>query len=133
MELLKKKPIERSPVNEPAVTTSKKDISNMAFDHKKEAESNQEKEADTKRETNPKKETTYKVRKRRHTIDEPSTNIRIGMSIKDKIDTLLVMNKFDIVNDLIDYLVDDYLANELTKDERKTFDTILDIYKTKRQ
>lgn len=115
MDLLDKsgkhKPIKRAPVNEPTVTTTKDDIVNLNFDKKKP---------------------NIKVRKR-PTIDEPSTNVRVGVSIKDKIDTLLVMKKFEIVNDLIDYLVDDYVSNELTKDERKTFDTILDIYKLKRQ
>lgn len=64
-------------------------------------------------------------------IVEKSTTVRVNMSTKNKINTLVTLGIASTVDDVIDLLINDYLTNILTKDEKKQFEIIFDLYKSK--
>lgn len=112
--LLKKKQpgkIPRSPAIVPENTFTMKELENNA-------------------ETNIPK-ITHKATSSSNVIVEKSTTVRVNVSTKNKINTLVTLGIASTVDDVIDLLINDYLTNILTKDERKQFEIIYELYKNK--
>jgi hypothetical protein len=64
-------------------------------------------------------------------IAEKSTTVRLNMSTKNKINALVTLGIASTVDDVTDLLINDYISNILTKDERKQFEIIFELYKSK--
>jgi len=62
---------------------------------------------------------------------EKSTTVRVGMNTKNRLNALVTLGIASTVDDVTDLLINDYLTNILTKDERKQFEIIFDLYKSK--
>lgn len=73
----------------------------------------------------PKKPTVSNV------VAEKSSTVRVNMSTKSKLNALVTIGIASTVDEVIDLLINDYLTNILTKDERKQFEIILELYKRK--
>lgn len=93
----------------------------------KDLENAQEKgqEAETTPVSVPKKTTVSNL------IAEKSTTVRVNMSTKSKLNALVTLGIAQTVDEVTDLLINDYLTNILTKDERKQFEIILELYKRK--
>lgn len=55
------------------------------------------------------------------------TSVRVTKSTRNKLNALIQLGKADNVDTLIDILLDEYIETSLLKDEKKTFNLILDI------
>ena len=64
-------------------------------------------------------------------VSEKSTTVRLNMSTKNKINALVTLGIASTVDDVTDLLINDYISNILTKDERKQFEIIFELYKSK--
>lgn len=64
-------------------------------------------------------------------VSEKSTTVRVNMSTKNKLNALVTLGIASTVDDVTDLLINDYIANILTKDERKQFEIIFELYKSK--
>ncbi|MFC6038957.1 DUF5388 domain-containing protein [Paenisporosarcina macmurdoensis] len=64
-------------------------------------------------------------------VAEKSTTVRLNMSTKNKINALVTLGIASTVDDVTDLLINDYISNILTKDERKQFEIIFELYKSK--
>lgn len=64
-------------------------------------------------------------------VSEKSTTVRVNMSTKSKLNALVTLGIAQTVDEVTDLLINDYLTNILTKDERKQFEIILELYKRK--
>lgn len=71
-----------------------------------------------------KQDNKKRSRVRRKIYEDETTTVRIGMSLKYKTDTLIAMGKFEIVHDILDYLLDRYITQELDADEQRIFKTL---------
>ena len=69
--------------------------------------------------------------KNSNVITEKSTTVRVGMNTKNKLNALVTLGIAQTVDDVTDLLINDYLTNILTKDERKQFEIIFQLYKSK--
>ena len=61
-------------------------------------------------------------------VAEKSTTVRVNMN---KLNALVTLGIASTVDDVTDLLINDYLANILTKDERKQFEIIYGLYNSK--
>ena len=62
-------------------------------------------------------------------IDAASiTSVRVTKATRNKLNALIQLGKADNVDTLIDVLLDEYVENSLVKDEKKTYNLILDIF-----
>lgn len=57
------------------------------------------------------------------------TSVRVSKTTRNKLNALIQLGKADNVDILIDILLDEYMENNLVKDEKKTYSLILDIIK----
>lgn len=73
----------------------------------------------------PKKPTVSNI------VAEKSSTVRVNMSTKSKLNALVTIGIASTVDEVVDLLINDYLTNILTKDERKQFEIILELYKRK--
>lgn len=64
-------------------------------------------------------------------VAEKSTTVRVNMNTKNKLNALVTLGIASTVDDVTDLLINDYLANILTKDERKQFEIIYGLYNSK--
>ncbi|MFJ7669672.1 DUF5388 domain-containing protein [Lysinibacillus sp. NPDC097195] len=55
------------------------------------------------------------------------TSVRVTKTTRNKLNALIQLGKADNVDTLIDILLDEYIETNLLKDEKKTFNLILDI------
>lgn len=55
------------------------------------------------------------------------TSVRVTKTTRNKLNALIQLGKADSVDVMIDILLDEYVENNLVKDEKKTFNLILDI------
>ena len=69
-------------------------------------------------------EETKKTKKRE---SAQITSVRVTKATRNKLNALIQLGKADSVDVMIDILLDDYVENNLVKDEKKTFNLILDI------
>ncbi|WP_052131613.1 DUF5388 domain-containing protein [Planococcus sp. CAU13] len=110
-DLLRKKPkkIERSPTVTPKTTFSVNDLPK-----------------------NPKEEVPEKkVTPAKPIVAEKTTTVRVSVAMKNKLNALVTMGIADTVDQLADVLIDEYVTNILSKDEKKQLEIILDLYKSK--
>ena len=87
-------------------------------------------------ETNKEPEQTPEVGSKKavktsNVVAEKSTTVRLNMSTKNKINALVTLGIASTVDDVTDLLINDYVSNILTKDERKQFEIIFELYKSK--
>lgn len=69
-------------------------------------------------------EKTTKIKKR----EVPQiTSVRVTKATRNKLNALIQLGKAENVDTLIDILLDEYIENNLVKDEKKTYNLILDI------
>ncbi|WP_413783016.1 DUF5388 domain-containing protein, partial [Planococcus halocryophilus] len=52
-------------------------------------------------------------------------------STRNKLNALVSLNKADTIDDLIEIMFDEYFSVHVTKDEKKQFDMVMDLYKSK--
>lgn len=111
-DLLRKKPkkIERSPTVTPKTTFSVNDLPQQS----KEEVIVEKKAAPSKL-----------------GVTEKTTTVRVSVSMKNKLNALVTMGIADTVDQLTDVLIDEYVTNILSKDEKKQLEIILDLYKSK--
>ena len=66
-----------------------------------------------------------KVEKKREGAQ--NTSVRVTKATRNKLNALIQLGKADNVDTLIDIVIDEYIENNLVKDEKKTYNLILDI------
>ncbi|OMP66326.1 DUF5388 domain-containing protein [Domibacillus epiphyticus] len=81
-------------------------------------------------ETTPKKMPETKTRS---TAASSTTTVRVSMSTKEKLNALVTMGTADSVDSLLEILIEEYHSTYLTKDEKKQYSLILDIYASKKK
>ena len=69
-------------------------------------------------------EETKKTKKRE---SAQITSVRVTKPTRHKLNALIQLGKADSVDMMIDLLLEDYIENNLVKDEKKTFNLVLDI------
>lgn len=62
---------------------------------------------------------------------EKTTTVRVSVGMKNKLNALVTMGVADSVDQLTDVLIDEYVTNILSKDQKKQLEIILDLYKSK--
>ena len=72
-----------------------------------------------------------KVSKTKPSIAEKTTTVRVSVAMKNKLNAMVTMGIADTVDQLTDVLIDEYVTNILSKDEKKQLEIILDLYKSK--
>lgn len=55
------------------------------------------------------------------------TSVRVTKNTRNKLNALIQLGKADNVDSLIDILLDEYIETNLVKEEKKTFNLVLDI------
>lgn len=55
------------------------------------------------------------------------TSVRVTKTTRNKLNALIQLGKAENVDNLIDILLDEYIENNLLKEEKKTFNIVLDI------
>ena len=55
------------------------------------------------------------------------TSVRVTKPTRNKLNALIHMGKAESVDVIIDILLDEYIENNLVRDEKKTFNLVLDI------
>lgn len=58
-----------------------------------------------------------------------ATSVRVSKTTRNKLNALIQMGKADNVDILVDILIDEYVENNLVKDEKKAYTIVLDILK----
>jgi len=76
-------------------------------------------------------EPTVKKAVNTNVVAEKSTTVRVNMTTKNKLNALVTLGIASTVDDVTDLLINDYISNILTKDERKQFEIIFELYKSK--
>ncbi|MBM7580825.1 DUF5388 domain-containing protein [Jeotgalibacillus terrae] len=61
-----------------------------------------------------------------------STTVRVSAMNKDKLNALVTLGVADNVDNLVDILMDEYVTSILSKDEKKQYSMILDVYNLKK-
>lgn len=72
-----------------------------------------------------------KVPKTKTAEVEKTTTVRVSVAMKNKLNAMVTMGIADTVDQLTDVLIDEYVTNILSKDEKKQLEIILDLYKSK--
>lgn len=62
---------------------------------------------------------------------EKTTTVRVSVAMKNRMNAMVTMGIADSVDQLTDLVVDEYISNILTKDQKKQLEIIYDLYKTK--
>lgn len=62
---------------------------------------------------------------------EKTTTVRVSVAMKNRMNAMVTMGIADSVDQLTDLVVDEYISNILTKDQKKQLELIYDLYKTK--
>lgn len=60
------------------------------------------------------------------------SSVRVKRSTRNKLNALVSLNKADTIDELIDIMIDEYMATHILKDERKQFDLVMELYKLKK-
>jgi len=89
------------------------------------------KEVETVKEPEKTPEPTAKNTVNSNVVSEKSTTVRVNMTTKNKLNALVTLGIASTVDDVTDLLINDYISNILTKDERKQFEIIFELYKSK--
>lgn len=59
------------------------------------------------------------------------TSVRVKKSTRDKLNALVSLNKADTIDELLEIMIDEYLSANILKDEKKQYDMVLELYKSK--
>lgn len=59
------------------------------------------------------------------------TSVRVKKSTRDKLNALVSLNKADTIDELIEIMIEEYSSVHITKDEKKQFEIVMDLYKSK--
>lgn len=59
------------------------------------------------------------------------TSVRVKKSTRDKLNALVSLNKADTIDELLEIMIDEYLSANILKDEKKQFDIVMNLYKSK--
>ena len=86
----------------------------------------QEDAVQTETTTSPVKAKVPEKKKKKRGASE-ITSVRVSKTTRNKLNALIQLGKADNVDVLIDILLDEYMENNLVKDEKKTYNLILDI------
>lgn len=62
---------------------------------------------------------------------QSTTTVRVEKITRSKLNALVQMGKAETVDVLVDILIDEYVNHQLLKDEKKTFDILLDVLRKK--
>lgn len=62
---------------------------------------------------------------------QKTTTVRVSVPMKNKLNAMVTMGLADSVDQLTDLVVDEFISNILTKDQKKQLDIIYDLYKGK--
>lgn len=60
-----------------------------------------------------------------------TTSIRVSVATKDRLNAMITMGLADTVDQMTDMMLGEYIANILTKDQKKQLDFIYDLYAKK--
>lgn len=69
--------------------------------------------------------------KPQRTADQKVTSVRVLKGTQQKLNALVSLNKADTIDELINNFLGEYLDTHLTKDEKKQYDLILQLYRQK--
>lgn len=72
-----------------------------------------------------------KERKKAVHADKKITSVRVRKATQHKLNALVNINKAESVDQLIEIMIDEYMDNNVLKEEKKQFDIIMDLYKSK--
>ena len=64
---------------------------------------------------------------------QSTTTVRVEKLTRSKLNALVQMGKAETVDVLVDILIDEYVNHQLLKDEKKTYDILLNILRKKEQ
>jgi hypothetical protein len=87
----------------------------------------EEAEAESKPQQQPEAKPTEETKKSKKRESAQITSVRVTKPTRNKLNALIQLGKADSVDVMIDILLDEYIENNLVKDEKKTFNLILDI------
>lgn len=110
----RKKLLERGPKIVPAQEFK------LAVAEEADAESNSQKQQ-------PEAKPVEDAKKGRKRESAQITSVRVTKTTRNKLNAFIQLGKADSVDVMIDILLDEYVENNLAKDEKKTFNLILDI------
>ncbi|MDJ0332996.1 DUF5388 domain-containing protein [Planococcus sp. S3-L1] len=71
------------------------------------------------------------VKKKTISSEKKESSVRVKKSTRNKLNALVSLNKADTIDDLIEIMFDEYFSVHVTKDEKKQFDMVMDLYKSK--
>ena len=63
--------------------------------------------------------------------ERKATSVRVRVSTRSKLNALVSLNKADTIDELLDIMIEEYMSTNLLKDEKKQFELILELYKSK--
>lgn len=63
--------------------------------------------------------------------ERKATSVRVRKSTRNKLNALVSLNKAETIDDLLDIMIEEYMSANLLKDEKKQFELILELYKSK--
>lgn len=72
-----------------------------------------------------------RVKKKEASSEKKESSVRVKKSTRNKLNALVSLNKADTIDDLIEIMFDEYFSVHVTKDEKKQFDMVMDLYKSK--
>lgn len=70
-------------------------------------------------------------RKKALQAEKKITTVRVKRSTQHKLNALVSINKAETVDELIEIMIDEYMSNNITKEEKRQFDMVIDLYKIK--
>ena len=71
------------------------------------------------------------VKKKEVPPEKKVTSVRVKKSTRDKLNALVSLNKADTIDELIEIMIDEYSSVHITKDEKKQFEIVMNLYKSK--
>lgn len=71
------------------------------------------------------------LKKKEASSEKKETSVRVKKSTRNKLNALVSLNKADTIDELIEIMFDEYFSVHVTKDEKKQFDMVMDLYKSK--
>ncbi|MEK4082229.1 DUF5388 domain-containing protein [Solibacillus sp. FSL K6-1126] len=64
---------------------------------------------------------------------QSTTTVRVEKLTRSKLNALVQMGKAETVDILVDILIDEYVSHQLLKDEKKTYDILLNVLRKKEE
>ena len=71
------------------------------------------------------------VKETKRPTDTKITSVRVTKGTRNKINALIQLGKAESVDQLVDILLDEYIETNLVKDEKKTYNLVLEIIQKK--